>query len=273
MADAAESNARRVRSVLANARVGPRANFRLTSLFWMAGIALFLVPITTLVDAPIARWFATDPLPREIGDVLDLSIVYAHGSGIFLILVGVILLAPRRRWNVPRLAVLAMGGGAVATITKMFVLRQRPNSVGNLDVLGQDSAWNWTFDWTLQHVAYFDASTRAFPSAYLATATALTVGLCVVLPRGRWLFVALCISTMLQRMYCGAHFISDLFGSAAVGLFWAYVCHHPSLLGNLFDKIEPDKGPPRNRIRFASQSVAPPAADADSSEHQDRKAA
>jgi membrane-associated phospholipid phosphatase len=154
------------------------------------------------------------------------------------------------------MAVLAMGGGAVATITKMFVLRQRPNSIPNLDILGHDYAWNWSFDWTLQYVAYFDASTRAFPSAYLATATALTVGLCVVFPRGRWLFVTLCLSTMIQRMYCGSHFISDLFGSASVGLFWAYVCNHPSLLGNLFDKVEPEKRPRRVRPIVVTPSAA-----------------
>ena len=220
--------------------------FRIASLLWMAGIALLLVPMGTLVDVPIARWFSFDPLPEEVGDFLDLSIIYAHGSGIFLIMIGVILLAPRRRWHVPRLATLAMGGGAVATITKMFVLRPRPNSL-DLNIATYDYAWIWSFDWTLQHVANFDASTRAFPSAYLATATALTVGLWVVLPRGRWLFVGLCLATMMQRLYCGAHFVSDLFGSAAVGLFWCYVCYHPSLLGALFDKMEPEKSPRRRR--------------------------
>lgn len=233
------------------------ANFRIASLMWMAGIAFLMVPITTLVDMPIARWFAQDPLPRQVGDALDLSIVYAHGSGIFCILVGVILLAPHRRWHVPRLAALAMGGGAVATMTKMFVLRPRPNTLPNLDILTYNYAWNWSFDWTFEHIAYFDASTRAFPSAYLATATAMTVGLCMVLPRGKWLFVGLCLATMMQRMYCGAHFLSDLFGSAAVGLFWAYVCHHPKLLGNVFDKMEPETMPRRRRQQFDREGEPP----------------
>lgn len=244
MTESLESQSTPFASFTKNSSSRDRGNFRIASLMWMAGIALLMVPITTLVDVPIARWFAEKPLPRTVGDALDLSISYAHGSGIFLILVGVILLAPRRRWHVPRLAALAMGGGAVATITKMFVLRPRPNTLPNLDI---NYAWNWSFDWSLEHIAYFDASTRAFPSAYLATATALTVGLCVALPRGKALFIGLCLATMVQRMYCGAHFLSDLFGSAAVGLFWAYVCHHPKLLGNLFDKMEPEKTPRRRR--------------------------
>lgn len=233
------------------------ARFRMAALLWMAGITFLLVPMATLIDVPIARWFSHDPLPREVGDALDFSRVYAHGSGIFLILVGVILLAPECRWCVPRLATLAMGGGAVATLAKMFVMRPRPNTL-NLDAATYDYAWIWSFDWTLSQIANFDASTRAYPSAYLATATALTVGLWVVLPRGRWLFVALCAGTMLQRLYCGAHFLSDLFGSAAVGLAWSYVCYHPSLMGTLFDKMEPERSP-RRRSHLASETFVKPA--------------
>lgn len=231
------------------------ARFRMTSLLWMAGISLLLVPMATLADVPVAHWFSQDPLPREIGDMLDLSLFYAHGSGIFMILVGVILLAPKCRWHVPRLATLALGSGAVATLVKTFVLRPRPNTM-NLDVATHEYAWLWSFDPTLSQVATFDASTRAFPSAYLATATALTVGLWAVLPRGRWLFVALCASTMLQRLYCGAHFLSDLFGSAAVGLGWSYVCCHPRLMGNLFDKMEPE---PHRQRRWSNASDRLPA--------------
>ena len=81
--------------------------FGTASLLWVACITLLLVPMATLLDMPIARWFAADPLPDIVGDVLDYSLIYAHGSGIALMLVGVLLLAPRCRWHVPRLAALA----------------------------------------------------------------------------------------------------------------------------------------------------------------------
>ena len=218
--------------------------YRPATLLWMAGVALVCVPMVTLVDVPIARWFAGDPLPRELGKALDLTEVFSHGSGVFLILVGVVLMAPRRRWQVPRLAALALGGGAAAIITKMFVLRPKPSGL-NFDIATFDSAWLWAFDWSLAQVAMFDASTRAFPSANMATAVALTVGLWVVLPRGRWLFAVVCLGTMLQRLYCGAHFLSDLFGGAALGLLWAYTCFEPRLLGSLFDKMAAESRPPR----------------------------
>jgi membrane-associated phospholipid phosphatase len=237
--------------------------FRLARLLWLAGISLLFIPIATLLDVPIARWFAGDPLSRDITDALDLSLVYAHGSGVFLILVSIVLLAPERRWQVPRLATLALGAGAVATLAKLFILRPRPNSsYVHLDSPTQDSAWAWSFDWTLSQVANFDASTRAFPSANVATATALTVGLLVVLPRGRWLFFTLCAGTILQRLNSGGHFLSDLFGSVAVGLAWAYVCHHPALMGSVFDKMEPEKF--HRRPMLDRQPDPSPAAQIDS---------
>ncbi len=223
------------------------ALFRPSTLLWMAGISVLMVPILTLVDIPTARWFASDRLPKELSDILDLCRVYSHGSGVFMILLGLIMMAPKRRWYVPRLAALAMGGGAIATITKMFVLRPRPSGLPSLSTAPYDYAWLWEFDWTLTQVAMFDANTRAFPSGNVATAIALSVGLCMVLPRGKWLFVAICVGTILQRLSSGAHFVSDLFGGAACGLLWAYACFHPSLLGNLFDKMEPETMPRRRR--------------------------
>ena len=212
--------------------------FRTLSLMWLAGIALLLVPMVTLIDVPIARWFAANPLPNNVIVVLELSRVLSHGVGIFLVLVGMMMLAPRRRWQIPRLVALTMGAGAVATLAKMFVLRPRPNGL-NLQSTAHESAWLWVFDWELDQVAAFDAGTRAFPSASIATAIAFTVGLWLVLPRGRWLFAGLCFGAFLQRLYCGSHFLSDLIGGAAFGLLWSYACFHPRLLGKVFDEMEP----------------------------------
>lgn len=237
--------------------------FHLAALLWLSVISLLLVPMATLLDIPIARWCQQDVLPQEVGKMLDLSLIYAHGSGIFLILVAILMMAPTKRWKMPRLATLALGSGAVATLVKMFVLRPRPNSL-RLDLATNEHAWIWSFDWTLSRIAEYDAGMRAFPSGYLATATALTVGLWIVVPRGRPLFLAFCIGTMLQRMYCGSHFLSDLFGSAAVGLGWCYICYHPKLIGNVFDKMEAVQHPKRrtpatDEFTFARSSSLPTA--------------
>ena len=234
-------------------------DFRRASLLWLALISLFMVPMATLVDVPIARWLSHDPLPIWLTSFFESAVGYADGVGVFLILLGIIIFSPKRRWYVPRVAALAMGAGAVATMTKMFVLRPRPSSL-YLDGASYDYAWIWSFDWTLSQVATFDAASRAFPSATLASATALTAGLWVVVPRFRWAFVVLLIGTLGQRAACGAHFVSDLLGSASTGLAWAYVCFHPRLLGKVFDKMEPESqlgGKRRGYPQPALQTVIP----------------
>ncbi|MEM0924784.1 MAG: phosphatase PAP2 family protein [Planctomycetota bacterium] len=233
----------------------PFTGLRVSVLLWLAAMLLLSVPMITLVDISIARWFASDPLPRELRSALELMLVFSHGSGVFLILFGIFLMAPYCRWHLPRLTTLAIGAGAIATLGKMFVLRPRPTGL-NLDLASIDSAWLWAFDWTLSQVATFDASTRAFPSGNMATATALTVGLWAVLPRGRLLFLMILAGTFLQRMACGAHFPGDVIGGAGFGLVWAYVCYHPRMLGNLFDKMQPESEPRRRRRAIEQQRYA-----------------
>ncbi len=207
-------------------------------LLWAALFAMLSVPMATLIDIPIARWFDRDPFPTDFSDALELTRGYAHGSGVFFILLAVFLLSPDGRWRLPRIAAMTCGGGAIATILKMFVLRPKPGQI-NLEFATVESAWLWRFDWGLDQVASFDASTRAFPSGNMATAIALTIGLCMVAPRGRWLFITFCAFTVLQRLHNGSHFFSDVLGGASAGLLWCYLCMHPKLVGSLFDKMEP----------------------------------
>jgi membrane-associated phospholipid phosphatase len=219
-------------------------------LLWAAVFAIFSVPLVTLIDVPIARWFDRDPFSTDFADAIELTRGYAHGTGVFFILLSVLLLAPEKRWLIPRIAAMTCGGGAIATILKMFVLRPKPSQI-NLNFATLETAWLWRFDWTLNQVASFDAGTRAFPSGNMATAIALTIGLCMVAPKGRWLFVLFCGLTVLQRLHAGSHFLSDVVGGAAAGLIWSYICLHPKLVGSLFDKMEPENETARRRPKPA----------------------
>lgn len=239
-----ENSTRTVRSGLSHRTAARHLEattlYRPTTLLYMAAIFFLLVPVLTLVDIPLARYFASDPFPSELRSTMELTLVFSHGTGVFLILLALLLMAPRRRWHVPRLAGLALGGGALATMAKMFVLRPRPQGL-DLEHAGFETAWLWVFDWDLSQVTMFDASTRAFPSGNVVTATALTIGLWVTLPRGRPLFALVWCGVLLQRLQSGSHFPSDVCGGVAFGLLWAYVCFHPKLLGTLFDKLVPEK--------------------------------
>lgn len=219
--------------------------YRPITLFYLSAITAMMVPVLTLIDAHITSFVDSTSLSRDVTSALEISLVFSHGTGVFLILLAILLLAPRLRWQVPRLATLALGGGALATITKMFVLRPRPNNL-SLEYGGFDSAWLWAFDWDLSEIASFDSSIRAFPSANVVTATALTIGLWIMLPRGRVLFATIWAGVLLQRLNTGTHFFSDICGGVSIGLMWAFVCYHPKLMGTLFDKMAPE---PRRRRR------------------------
>ncbi|WDQ15919.1 phosphatase PAP2 family protein [Rhodopirellula sp. P2] len=231
--------------------------YRPVTLFYMAAMTMMLVPMMTLVDVNIASYFRTAPLPAELDSALELSLVLSHGYGVFVILLAILLMAPKRRWHLPRLVTLALGGGAIATIAKMFVIRPRPSNL-NLNHAGHDSAWLWAFDWDLSEVASFDSAMRAFPSGHVVTATAMLIGLWVVVPRGRLLFIMVWMGVLANRVNTSAHFTSDVCGGVAFGLFWSYVCFHPRLLGNLFDKMVPEHGR-RTRGETSDSSEAIPS--------------
>lgn len=237
--------------------------YRPVTLLYMAAMTMMLVPMITLVDVNIASYFRTEPLPAELDSALELSLVLSHGYGVFVILLAILLMAPKRRWHLPRLATLAMGGGAIATIAKMFVLRPRPSNL-NLNHAGHDSAWLWAFDWDLSEVASFDAAMRAFPSGHVVTATAMLIGLWVVVPRGRVLFAMIWMGVLINRVNTSSHFASDVCGGVAFGLFWSYVCFHPRLLGTLFDKMGPELGR-RTRVDTSHSTKIVTEHDADSS--------
>ncbi|WP_218933783.1 phosphatase PAP2 family protein [Rubripirellula lacrimiformis] len=222
-------------------------SLRLLTLLWGSMVAVLMIPLTTLIDVPIATWVSENPMPGWGQNVLGVAALYSQGLGVLLIIGLVVFAMPSRRRGVARLAVLGLGAGLWANLAKVFVMRPRPGSL-QFDALNNEFAWIWNFDWTLVHLATFDPGTRAFPSASLATATALTVGLWGLTPKVRPIAVFLCIGTMLQRVLCGAHFASDLFGSAAVALAWAFICGHPRLLGSVFDRIE-------GRVRFSPQTA------------------
>lgn len=210
-------------------------------------IAIVAVPIMTLIDVPVARWFISH-LSGDVRKAISLSESYTHGVGILFTLVGIFLLAPRTRWCLPRLTSMVLGASAIATIVKMFILRPRPTQL-NLPLASNDAAWLWSFDWTWDRIAAFDASTRSFPTGGVASAVALTVGLSILFPRGRYLFILFAIFAGVERVQTGAHFPSDVLGGLACGLFWCFVCLHPKLLGSLFEQMEPPRRDYRLRPR------------------------
>jgi membrane-associated phospholipid phosphatase len=180
-----------------------------------------LTPVGFFVDMSMARWAFAKGLPGDLKHIVQFAEAFAHGSGVFLILLAAASL-DRRSWRVlPRLAIGAYGAGLLADVLKVVLGRRRPNvsDVMNIDVW--DSflgffAWRNAATW--QEALSRDI--QSFPSGHAATATGLACALSRLYPRGTWFFVALAILACFQRITGEAHYLSDVLAGAAVGVLF-----------------------------------------------------
>jgi membrane-associated phospholipid phosphatase len=173
------------------------------------------------IDIPVAAYFQSKALPKIFREILDVSETFGHAAGVILI---IIALAVVDRIGRPRVGLLlagSLGGGLMADLIKLFILRTRPR---NLD-LAQTTVWE-TFGPWLAFVIRTDGDSHSFPSAHTATAFGFAVVLSAIYPRGRRLFFIFACLTGLHRMECSAHFASDVCFGAAVGwVFGNFVLH------------------------------------------------
>ena len=104
----------------------------------------------------------------------------------------------------------------------------RPNSLflGNAS---NDSAWIWSFDWTLNHIADFEPSqslSKCLPRHRHCTHRRSMDAL----PSRENAFATLCFGTLMQESIV-VYFLS-VCGSAAI-VFGGQLCYHPRLMGSM----------------------------------------
>jgi membrane-associated phospholipid phosphatase len=182
-------------------------------------------------DLRVARWCLERNCPDPLDKWFSLCEVFAHGFGVAGILAAVAILDPKRRVLLPRLATASLGAGMLANACKLILARVRPHSFSfHGDVAETFGRW---FPW-----AGAGSELQGFPSAHMATAIGLAIGLAWLYPRGRVLFFVLAISAGGQRVVWGDHFLSDVFWGAAVGAFCALGVVEGGLLAPWFDRVE-----------------------------------
>lgn len=192
--------------------------FRIRTLLILLAMLAVLAPLALLVDMPLTRFAKDHDTAGDVGHVVRLSEVFAHGSGVILILLAAAAL-DHRSWRVlPRLAIGAYGAGWLADLLKLVLVRRRPATVDvNSDVretfIGL-FAWRHLETW--QEALSRDI--QSFPSGHAATAAGLACALSRLYPRASWLFVLLTVLACLQRIMARAHFLSDVLAGAAVGV-------------------------------------------------------
>jgi membrane-associated phospholipid phosphatase len=206
---------------------------------------LVCIPLSLLIDVPVARFCAADRVPGELQRLLTWSEVVAHGLGVAVLAMTVYVLDPVRRKLIPRLLASAFGAGLFAYILKLSLARFRPHhfqldSVGVFDSFDSFAGWLPVL-FPIEGHRWMEAAVMSFPSGHSAVAVGFGLGLGRIYPRGRALFVALAVLAAAQRIETGAHFVSDTLAGAACGLVVASLVTNPKYLGAWFDRLEKNR--------------------------------
>jgi membrane-associated phospholipid phosphatase len=213
--------------------------YSVNRLFGLSAVLFVAGWVALSCDLYVAEFCAQDRMPHDIRKLFGLSEMFAHGIGVVLIGLTVVVLDPANRRKVPRVLSCAFGAGILADVIKLLVGRTRPNHLDNLPSHVSDTFFGWIPWLTLADGnAAWDHGIQSFPSGHAATAVGLAIGLTWLYPRGRWLFAVFAVLAALQRIDTNAHFVSDTLGGAAAGCVVAAVCIDTRAIGRWFVRWE-----------------------------------
>jgi len=203
----------------------------------LAGMALLLLAAAAMpFDLDLSHALRGKWIGGDLKRLILLAEVYAHGTGVAMILLTIFVLDIGSRRYLLRLALCTFGAGLGANLVKMCVARIRPHSLPEgAGVAETFVAW---FPLVTQGNESFTSAMQSFPSAHTATAVGLAIGMSRLYPRGRWLFVLFAGLAALQRIITGAHYPSDVLCGAAVGCVVAGLLIDARIGGRLFDRFE-----------------------------------
>ena len=180
-----------------------------------------------LIDVPLALTLKDNPLPKEISRILRFSEIGGHGTGAAMLLVGALAASKinlqwkRHRFLALKLIAGTYLGGLIVDLIKLLVPRIRPRAAD----LASDTSLLDTFAFWMHDKSNFDhTDLMSFPSGHAAVAAGLAASLSWFFPNGKPVFICLAILASLQRVATDAHYISDIFIGAALGLVGAWLC-------------------------------------------------
>lgn len=206
-----------------------------SAMLAVAALACVLAAGLTLgIDVPVARFCMLLKLPGDIHAILGVSELFAHGAGVIFLGLAIAVLDTRGRRRATRAVSAAFAAGFVALVAKCLIGRWRPKRF-HFEGDVWDTFTGWIPAWTNADVSEIaNHGLQSMPSGHSATAVALACILAYTYPRGRWLFPSFAVMVMLQRISEGAHFVSDTFVAAAIGLLTGIVFLDDRLLGRHF---------------------------------------
>lgn len=181
----------------------------------LAYLGLLLASLAALlVDCPLARWCLDGNCPRLLRDLFEVCLPFGLGIGALVVALAIYELDPHGRRALWWVLACALLSGLAANGMKLLVARTRPRG---FDFTGD--VWTTFGPWLPE-----TGARQSFPSGHTATAAGLALALMVLYPRGRRVFALLAVLVACQRIECGAHYLSDVLCSAAVGCLVVACC-------------------------------------------------
>jgi len=181
------------------------------------------------VDALAIGLFCHEGQPGDLKKLISLFEIFGHGTGVLVIALLVRVLdsdGVRRSINVLVTGFLA---GLVVISLKPFLIRIRPSKLDML--VGDDTPGESMigFQWSADSLSessdvshgFFHDALHSFPSGHTATACALAWCLSRMYPDGRFVFWSFAALVAAQRLFAQAHYLSDTFAGAMVGILVA----------------------------------------------------
>jgi len=217
---------------------------------WVPLLLLASAGLALSIDLPLASWFSNHQLPGDLREILTVVETFGHGIGVALILIAIWTLNPDARRFLPRLIGASLGAGMLANVIKLMVNRQRPRAfhAASTEVLDTFGGLQWFVN--------AGHGNQSFPSAHSATAVGFAVALSVCFPRGKYLFAVLATLTCVSRMWCEAHYASDVLAGTAVGFVAArFVLRQQGLSAKLPQILPRALAEPRERIQDRQQAA------------------
>lgn len=201
-----------------------------TVLFFaiFAIVSAAVCPVALQFDQSISDSLRGWKMPGDLKKMVMLSEAFAHGAGVFFILLSVFVVAISRRRTVLIALLITALSGVISNGLKATVVRVRPHAVGlQVKAETETNAESHAGDPEVAteavnaselvvEASFWDARQRSFPSGHTATAWGLAIGLSLCFPRAWWIFTILAILATVQRLESGAHYPSDVFAGAAI---------------------------------------------------------
>jgi membrane-associated phospholipid phosphatase len=191
---------------------------RVLSLIAIA--AILVCPAVYPFDGELSQFLRQPDLPGDLRKAIELSEAFAHGFGVFFILMSVFVVSVSRRKQVLVAILITLSSGLLANGMKAAFVRVRPHAEG-LVVASSNSAAPPKAE--VVEASFWDARQRSFPSGHSATAWGLAIGLALLFPRGIWIFISLALLASAQRIVSGAHYPSDVVAGIAIAFLCAAV--------------------------------------------------